>query len=139
MWPASFAYSELTVPREIYSRAASLNSTGWEVASIVGPAIGGFVYAWRGPAVAYGTVFVLMALAMFLTATMSPRPPHSIPHPHPLPSRERESEASGEGWCDSEVWSGFRFVFSNPAMLGAISLDMFAVIFGGVSAILPIF
>src|ERR1035437_4127551 len=110
MWPASFAYSELTVPRKSYGRAASLNSTGWEVASIVGPAIGGFVYAWRGPAVAYGTVFVLMALATFFTLRMGVK----IPSPQPSSCRENMPKA-GES---SDFLSGFRFVFSNPAMLG---------------------
>jgi len=129
MWPASFAYSELTVPREIYSRAASLNSTGWEVASIVGPALGGFVYAWHGPAVAYGTVFVLMALAAFFTTRMGPKKPSPA-----CGTLFLQEEGRSEGFL-----SGFRFVFSNPAMLGAISLDMFAVLFGGVYAILPIF
>jgi len=124
MWPASFAYSELTVPRAIYSRAASLNSTGWEVASIVGPAIGGFVYAWHGPSAAYGTVFILMAMAAFFTTRMGVKPPA-------VPSAETPET------CD--FLTGFRFVFSNPAMLGAISLDMFAVLFGGVYAILPVF
>jgi MFS family permease len=124
MWPASFAYSELTVPRAIYGRAASLNSTGWEIASIVGPAIGGFIYAWHGPMVAYGTVFVLMAIAAFFTTRMGMKPPAA-------PTAEAQET------CD--LLTGFRFVFSNPAMLGAISLDMFAVLFGGVYAILPIF
>jgi MFS family permease len=120
MWPASFAYSELTVPREIYSRAASLNSTGWEVASIAGPAIGGFIYSWSGATVAYGTVFVLMVLAVIFTVLMGTKP------------------ASLGAEKDHDFLSGFRFVFSNPVILAAISLDMFAVLFGGVYAILPI-
>ncbi len=123
MWPASFAYSELTVPREIYSRAASLNSTGWEVASILGPAMGGFIYAWRGAGTAYGTVFVLMILAILFTTRMglkSAKETSTGPHGH-------------------DLLAGFRFVFSNPVILSAISLDMFAVLFGGVYAILPIF
>jgi len=123
MWPASFAYSELTVPRAIYGRAASLNATGWEVASIFGPAMGGFIYAWRGPVAAYGTVFMLMALSLFFTLRMGIKPPAAAVVPTE----------------NQDIWAGFRFVFSNPAMLGAISLDMFAVLFGGVYAILPIF
>ena len=120
MWPASFAYSELTVPREIYGRAASLNSTGWEVASIVGPAMGGLIYAWYGPTAAYGTVFVLMAIAVYFTCFMGP-----------IPASKGADEKR-------DFLSGFHFVFSNPVILAAISLDMFAVLFGGVYAILPI-
>ena len=124
MWPASFAYSELTVPREIYGRAASLNSTGWEIGSIVGPAIGGFIYAWRGPVFAYEVVFGLMALAAFFTLRMGVIVP---------------SAADAKVEKERHFLSGFQFVFANPVMLAAISLDMFAVLFGGVYAILPIF
>ena len=74
MWPASFSYSELTAPREIYSRAASLNATGWEVSSIVGPALGGILYAWHGASVAYGAVFLLMVMAILCTARMGLKP-----------------------------------------------------------------
>jgi MFS family permease len=123
LWPASFAYSELTVPRAIYSRAAALNSTGWEVGSVLGPALGGFIYAWRGPEVAYGVVAFLAALGIFFACLMSKRPP-IIATP----------EAPAQ-----DLLSGVRFVFSRQVVLGAISLDMFAVLFGGAVAILPIF
>jgi len=123
MWPASFAYSELTVPREIYSRAASLNSTGWEISSILGPAMGGFIYAWKGAEAAYLVVFILMLLATFFTMRMGVIPPKVNP----------------VGSKNHDLLAGFRFVFANPIILSAISLDMFAVLFGGVYAILPIF
>jgi MFS family permease len=123
MWPASFSYSELTVPRAIYSRAASLNSTGWEVGSIAGPAIGGMLYAWKGPYAAYGVVLVLSVIAIACSLAMGPRPAAETP-------KERSTHDS---------LSGVRFVFSNPLILSAMSLDMFAVFFGGVYAILPIF
>lgn len=122
MWPASFAYSEMSVPREIYPRAAAWNSTGWEVGSIAGPAMGGILYAWLGPKVAYGTVMALMGGSIFFAALMAPCPP-------------KPQSAS----TASDMLSGLRFVFSNPIILAALSLDMFAVLFGGVYAILPIF
>jgi MFS family permease len=123
MWPAAFAYSELSVPREIYARAATWNSTAWEIGSIVGPAIGGFVYAWKGPAFAYSVVAVLMMAALFFSTIISPRPPVAVPPKDP---------ATG-------FWTGMRFVFSNQILLGAMTLDMFAVLFGGAYAVLPIF
>ena len=123
LWPASFSYSELTVPRAIYSRAAALNATGWEVGSILGPALGGIIYAWKGPAAAYGVVIVLAALGIIFALLMGPRPP-IIATPE-MPQQD--------------LLSGVRFVFSKQVMLGAISLDMFAVLFGGAVAILPIF
>ncbi len=123
MWPASFAYSELTVPREIYARAASLNSTSWEVASILGPAMGGFIYTWRGPTAAYLVVMVLSVLAIVFTIRMGIKP----------------AKTPSTGPRGHDLLAGFRFVFANPVILSAISLDMFAVLFGGVYAILPIF
>jgi len=123
LWPASFSYSELTVPKAIYSRAATMNSTSWEVGSIVGPAIGGFVYAARGPAFAYAVVAALMGLAIGFSLFISPRPPVERPPKDPT----------------AGFWSGLKFVFSNQILLGAMSLDMFAVLFGGAYAVLPIF
>lgn len=123
LWPASFSYSELTVPRAIYSRAAALNSTGWEVGSILGPAIGGAVYAWKGSAAAYELVVILAAVGIGFAFMMGKRPP-VIATPE-MPQHD--------------LLSGVRFVFSKQVVLGAISLDMFAVLFGGAVAVLPIF
>lgn len=123
LWPASFAYSELTVPKAIYSRAATMNSTSWEVGSIVGPAIGGFIYASRGPAFAYAVVAALMAVAIGFSLLIGRRPPVARPPKDPT----------------AGFWSGMKFVFSNQILLGAMSLDMFAVLFGGAYAVLPIF
>lgn len=122
LWPASFSYSELTVPKAIYSRAATLNSTSWEVASISGPAVGGILYAWSGATVAYAVITALLASALVLAWRIGPRPP--------VPAPERESEP---------LLSGARFVLRHPMMLGAMSLDMFAVLFSNVLAVLPLF
>ena len=123
MWPASFSYSELTVPRPIYSRAAAWLSTTWEVGSIAGPAAGGILYAWKGPMAAYGVVGFLLLAAIVSTAQISPKPPVADKSPKD----------------QLDLWIGARFVFSNPIILGALTLDMFAVLFGGPYAILPIF
>jgi MFS family permease len=123
LWPASFSYSELTVPRAIYSRAAAWNSTGWEVGSIVGPALGGFIYAWRGPVAAYAVVGVLTVLGIAFAMKMGKRPPVIATPEQPA----------------TDLLSGVRFVLSHPIILSAISLDMFAVLFGGAVALLPIF
>jgi MFS family permease len=122
LWPASFSYSELTVPRAIYSRAAAWNATGWEIGSILGPALGGILYAWKGPVAAYSVIAFLAAQGIFFAMMMGKRPPviATPEEPH-------------------DLLSGARFVFGHPILLGAMSLDMFAVLFGGVYAILPIF
>jgi MFS family permease len=123
LWPASFAYSELSVPREIYARAATWNATAWEIGSIVGPAAGGFVYAWKGPAFAYDVVAVLMIIAILFSTIISSKPPVAQPPKDPT----------------AGFWTGLRFVCSNQILLGAMTLDMFAVLFGGAYAVLPIF
>lgn len=122
MWPASFAYSELTVPRSIYSRAAAWLSTTWEVGSVAGPAFGGLIYAWNGPTIGYGIVAGLLCLSILTTFKLHPIPP--------LKDTSVEPE---------DLWAGVRFVFSRPVILGALTLDMFAVLFGGPYAILPVF
>jgi len=123
LWPASFSYSELTVPRAIYSRAAAMNSTGWEVGSVIGPAVGGALYAWKGPLAAYCVVAGLAVLGIVFALPMGKRPP-VIATPE-QPSRD--------------LWSGVRYVWSKQVLLAAMTLDMFAVLFGGTVAILPIF
>jgi MFS family permease len=122
LWPASFSYSELTVPRAIYSRAAAWNATGWEIGSILGPAIGGALYAWKGPGTAYAVVAMLAVLGIGFALLMGQRPPviATPEEPH-------------------DLLSGARFVWSHRILLAAMSLDMFAVLFGGAVAILPIF
>ena len=123
MWPASFSYSELTVPRAIYSRTAAWLSTTWEVGSVIGPAVGGILYAWKGPMAAYGVVAVIFLAAILSTSRIGPKPP----------------VVRGGVFEELDFWHGVRFVFSNEIILGALTLDMFAVLFGGPYAILPIF
>jgi MFS family permease len=123
MWPASFSYSELTVPRAVYSRAAAWLSTTWEVGSVVGPAVGGLIYAWKGPLAGYGVVAALMMIAVLSTLRLPPIAPIDTPN-----AIDRH-----------DLWSGVRFVFASPLILSALALDMFAVLFGGPYAILPIF
>lgn len=123
LWPASFSYSELTVPRAIYGRAAAWNATSWEVGSVLGPAIGGAIYAWKGPAVGYAVVGISSLLGLTMAMQMSQRPPV-------VATRETPEE---------DLLSGVRFVASHRLLWGAMTLDMFAMLFGGVLAILPIF
>jgi sugar phosphate permease len=123
LWPASFSYSELTVPRAIYARAAAWNATGWEIGSIVGPAIGGLVYAWKGAVAAYFLVAVLSLAGIFFALLMGKRPPVIATPEQP----------------QADLLSGVRFVFAHQIILAAISLDMFAVLFGGAVALLPFF
>jgi len=86
--------------------------------------MGGILYAWKGPVAGYGVVAFLLVLAIISTTVIGPKPP--VEAVSAIPDRRRLLE-------------GVRFVFSNQIILGALTLDMFAVLFGGPYAILPIF
>jgi MFS family permease len=122
--PALTALSADVVPRETYSSAVAWRTSTWHFAAILGPALGGLLYGFRGAVAAYATVTALMAVAlaglMFIAATE--RAP------------EREEMTVGES-----LRIGLRFVFRQPVILAAMSLDLFSVLFGGAVALLPIF
>lgn len=122
--PANFSFMPQLVPRELYSNAVTINSTTWETASIAGPALGGFLYSLFGITASYTADVLLMlgGLALVLNVAGKPLPP--------------ESEEQG---VYDKIKAGLRFVFTNKIVLGAISLDLFAVLFGGAVALLPIF
>ncbi|HMG93441.1 MAG TPA: MFS transporter [Chryseolinea sp.] len=122
--PANFAYMPQLVPRELYSNAITWNSTLWETAAIGGPAIGGFVYGFFGIKASYAADVFLMLTGLVLALNVENKP---------LPP---ESEEQG---IIEKIRAGLRFVFNHQIILGAISLDLFAVLFGGAVALLPIF
>jgi MFS family permease len=121
--PAFFSFMPQLVSRDLYSNAVTWNSTLWETATITGLAMGGLLYAF-GIKTAY-VVDVLLTLAG-LTLLMNVGN-------KPLP------EVSGEEGVAEKIKAGLRFVFQNKIILSAISLDLFAVLFGGAVALLPIF
>jgi len=118
--PTGQALLPNVVPPSLFSRAVAVNSTTWQLSTIVGPAIGGIVYLLGAPVV-YGTVAALLTLAVILMLGVKA----------PAPRR-----ASGSVGFDS-LLEGLRFVFRRRTILGAISLDLFAVLFGGATALLP--
>lgn len=122
--PAIFSYMPQLVPREIYSNAVTWNSTLWETATIGGPALGGFLYGFLGITVAYLTDVLLMFSGLVLAIG--------------IVTKELPEKTEEQGVIE-KIRSGLRFVFRNPIILGAISLDLFAVLFGGAVALLPIF
>lgn len=120
--PAQQALVPLLVPPAMLARALAFSSAGMQTAIIGGPALGGFIYV-AGPTTVYATCAVLFALAVFLFTR--------IGHPHVPRAREPISLAS--------LLAGVHFIRERPVMLGAISLDLFAVLLGGATALLPIF
>lgn len=111
------------VPRNMYTNAATWNSTVWHVASIIGPAIAGFICA-VGFSTAYKVNLVLISIAIFSFLFIGSKP---------VPAKEKK-----ENLFES-LTAGIKFVFSNQFILGALSLDLFAVLFGGAVAMLPAF
>jgi MFS family permease len=124
LYPAFIALMSQLVPRSLYTNASTWNSTIWQIAAITGPSIGGLMYGFFGVKVAYVTVlcFVVLSVLLFGKVKSYPAPPIE------------ESETLRE-----RLSAGVKFVFSNQLLLASMSLDMFAVLFGGAVAMLPIF
>lgn len=116
--PASQAITPNLVPVESFGNAVALNSSTFQVANIAGPTIGGVLYL-AGPAVVYGSVAVLLVVSVILMVEV----------------RVPQVARSATSW--RTLLEGLRFVRSKPVVLGAISLDLFAVLFGGAVAMLP--
>jgi MFS family permease len=110
------------VPREVIPRATAMWASANQTAQIVGPAIGGILFA-VSPALAYTCSAALFLMAGALVQLIQQRPIVRKPEPISV----------------SSLFSGFRFIWSRPIILGSFSLDLFAVLFGGVLALLPIF
>jgi MFS family permease len=123
--PAFFALTAEVVPRELYPRAIAWRTSSWHLAAVVGPAAGGLLYGFAGPAAAYGAVIVGMSLSLAVLTAVSHRAKPAAPvEDVPL---------------SQSLASGIRFVWSEPLLLGAMTLDLFAVLFGGAVALLPAF
>lgn len=123
--PARASLVPQVVPIELLSNAVAWNSSGWQIASTVGPALGGFVItAASGEAsVAFGLAAAGYAASILLLATIRPRPTTVV--------REPASVAS--------LTAGVQFVARSPLILATLTLDLFAVLFGGATALLPVF
>lgn len=112
------------VPRALYANAATWQSNLWQTASVLGPALGGIIFGTLGVLPAYAICSALITGSLFFAFFITD---------HPLPLREKKEPLL------QSLTSGFRFVFSNQVMLSAFSLDLFAVLFGGAVAMIPLF
>ncbi len=122
MGPAIFTLMTQIVPREVYPNSSTWNSTGYQVASIAGPAVGGLVYAYGGVSLPFMLILLFMATAFFTLFFFQKRPPQIKPKENIFTSLKE----------------GIHFAFTNKMMLGAMSLDMFSVFFGGAVALIPV-
>jgi len=122
--PAGRSLLPLLVPRELFPRAVAWNATTFQAATILGPAIGGLLYAlFRGPSGVYVT-----SVAAFAVATASLLRVH-------LQSAQRMREDTSL----RAVLAGLHYIWTHKPILGSISLDLFAVLLGGSVALLPVY
>ena len=122
--PAKSSLVPQLVPREIFSAAVTWNLGGFQMASIAGPALAGWLLAWYGYPY---LVYLLQASAAILFITLLLR----VERPAAEPRHETATLHS--------LGEGIRFVWHNKVILGAMALDMFAVLLGGATALLPVF
>jgi MFS family permease len=122
--PARTALSAQIVPRVLYPRAIAWRTGVFQLSAIVGPALGGLVYGWVGGPGAYLCTIVLLLVALFTMLAVRVPARATPPSRAPLLTSVRE---------------GLQFLLSDRILLPAITLDMFAVLFGGAVALLPIF
>jgi MFS family permease len=122
--PTIFSFLSLLVPKKVYPNAATWSSSVWQIASVVGPAVAGFSITLIGVHWSMCSVFICSIFAMLFLSQIEKKP---IMNPK-----------IGEPVMQS-LTEGIKFVFNNKTVLGAITLDMVAVLFGGAVALLPIF
>lgn len=125
--PARQALGTMIVPAALYANAATWRSSIWQFASVLGPAIGGLLFAFVGPLVTYGVVLGLITLSFWGMSMV--RVPATATGPASAPRA-----MAGAGMLE-----GVRFVLRDKLVLAALSLDLFAVLFGGATALLPVF
>ncbi|WP_289663494.1 MFS transporter [Flavobacterium panacagri] len=122
--PTIFSLLSLIIPKKVYPNAATWSSSVWQVGAVMGPALAGFSINWIGVHWSMCLVFGFSILSLIALSQISKKP---ILNPK-----------IGESIKDS-LTEGLTFVFSNQIILGALSLDMIAVLFGGAVALLPVF
>ena len=120
--PATAALLPLIAPHGTLQRASAIQSGAGQLATITGPALGGFAYA-VAPGLPYGIMAGFWLVGMVFTGVIN----------------VMDEPAGAEDSTGNDLFAGVRFIRENPAILGTISLDLFAVLFGGVTALLPIY
>ena len=122
--PIIFSLVALIVPKKIYHNAATWSTSTWKTASVAGALFAGFSISWMGVANTLLLVFILVILSLLVVFFIKKKPILNTKINEPI----KES-----------LKAGIAFVFQNKAILGALTLDMIAVLFGGTVAILSVF
>lgn len=122
--PARQALSSELVPRHQLENAIAWRSSSWQTAAVAGPALGGLLYGFAGPVVSYSVDAALMLFALVAMLIMRYTP---------------GVRTIGRSPIVPDLLQGIKFVWGQPLILGALSLDLFSVFLGGATALLPIF
>ncbi|WOI22093.1 MFS transporter [Nonlabens ulvanivorans] len=122
--PILFSLIALLVPKKAYPNAATWSSSAWQIASVAGLAFSGFAISWFGVHWSLCIVFSMVSLAFITVFFISKKPIHNTKINEPILQSLKE---------------GLGFVFKTKAILGALTLDMISVLFGGAVMLLPIF
>lgn len=122
--PTIAAFAAQLVPKNMYANASAWSSTVWQLGAVIGPATAGLVYGFYGPFAA--SMFVCLFLGAAIISYMQ------------IASKPVNAMKADIGLIES-LASGIKFVMHNKVMLSAITLDLFAVLFGGAVALLPMF
>ena len=123
--PAAFSLISQLVPRTAYANSSTWNSSFWQASAIAGPALGGLIFGFYGITVCFAIIVLLHTTAIVLVGFIRELEIQTIPE-------------KAENIIES-LMQGIRFVFSTKMMLGALTLDLFSVFFGGAVALLPVF
>ncbi len=122
--PTIAAFAAQLVPKNLYANASAWSSTVWQLGAVIGPATAGLVYGFYGPFAASITVCFFIIAAIICYTRIASKPVNAM--------------KADIGLIES-LSSGIRFVMRNQVMLSALTLDLFAVLFGGAVALLPMF
>ena len=121
--PATFSLMAQIIPKELYPNSSTWNSSSYMMASILGPAAGGLIYGFYGITVTYSIILLFIFISLVCIFFLKSHPPTYVPKESIIKS----------------LTQGVQFVFKSKMMLGAMSLDLFSVFFGGAVALLPVF
>jgi MFS family permease len=136
--PASQSLLPSLVPVEHFSNAVAWSSSLWQTAMVLGPTLGGVAYAaFGGASKVYAVAACCSMTACALVATMRPIAPRGDLR-KPV-ARDSRARASREPTTRASLFAGVKYVWTNQVVLGAISLDLFAVLLGGATALLPVY
>ena len=122
--PASQAMVPNLVPSSVFANATTWNTTAFHIAAIIGPAFGGLIFGFGQASISMSVILAMQLLSLLLYITLSD---HQV-----YTQRKDESVIK-------RLKEGIKFVFNNQVIIASLSLDLFAVLFGGATALLPVF